>query len=357
MKNTNLLLICGTLLSIAPLATGADKPVPSTVPTNLPGIAAVAAPPTSFDALNASDEDLAAYGLPPRPDANNSPKAFASWKRAMLASKTRLTGVTLEPRNMVHGPAKIASPNSNTASSNAANAANTENTSYSYNWSGVAAFSPASSYNYSTSFYWVIGEHVVPVAREPFGVCDGLWDYSSSWYGIDGWDSNDVLQAGTESDAYCVPPGYTGTYYGGWIEWYPYGSVGISGFPVSPGDDMYVEVWNTTSTQGYAYLVNLNTNQAVEFSLTAYPGHSLVGNVAEWIVERPGVYYGQAYLQNYISDYFSECYASTFNGTEYYPGSASASLIDMLDNNGNVISAPTLLGPTAIWFQDTGSAR
>lgn len=346
------LIVLSAALSIAAFAKGAVNAVPSTIPTNLPGIAIVAAPPAGFDALNASDEDLAAYGLPPRPDATNSPKAFASWKKAMSASKKRVTELNLVSRSMVHGPAKTAKLNSNTPE-----AANTENTSYASNWSGVVVSSGASSYNDSTSFYWVEGEWVVPVSEEPFGVCNGLWDYSSSWVGIDGWGSSDVLQAGTESDAYCVPGVGSGTYYGAWIEWYPYGSVGIGGFPVSPGDDIYILVWNTSPTQGYVYLANLNTNQAVGFSLTAYPGHSLFGNTAEWVVERPQVYYGLAYLANYISDYFSDCYASTFNGTLYYPGLPSATLGDMLDNNGNVISFPTVLGPDAIWFQDAGSAK
>ena len=44
---------------------------------------------------------------------------------------------------------------------------------------------------------------------------------------------------------------------------FPYGEVRISGFPIAPNNEMFVEVWHTSPTQGYAYLVNLTTGQAV----------------------------------------------------------------------------------------------
>ena len=120
---------------------------------------------------------------------------------------------------------------------------------------------------------------------------------------------------------------------------------------------MFVEVWNVSPTQGYAYILNYNTNQAVEIGLTPPSGTSLIGNTAEWVVERPGVNGGLANLTNYVIDYFSACYAYTFAGTEYTPGSPSALQLTMLDNNGNAISYPYLLGDAAIQFNDEGSAR
>jgi hypothetical protein len=61
-------------------------------------------------------------------------------------------------------------------------------------------------------------------------------------------------------------------------------------------------------------------------------------------------------LTNYIYDYFSDAFASTANGTIYGPASPGAESVIMLDNNGNPISYPALLGPTGIWFQ-AGCAR
>jgi hypothetical protein len=315
---------------------------PNRMATNLAGATTAIAPPEYFDPLVATPEELATYGVPPRPDAGVEPKAYATWKRAMLASKTRITP-HLEQTNVFHGPRR--------------NPTNTsESTGTSSNWSGVVDFSGARSYNSTSTFYYIIADYVVPVATQAYGVCTGSWDYSSSWVGIDGDGSGDVLQAGSESDAYCNGSNKS-TYYSAWYEWYPYGEVRISNLPVSPGDDVFVEVWHTSSTQGYAYMVNYNTNQWVDIGFTAPAGTSLIGNSAEWVVERPGIGSGLATLTNYISDYFSDAYAYTENYTQYTPGSYGALLLTMNDNNGYAISYPTLLGSTGIWFQDEGSAR
>jgi hypothetical protein len=121
---------------------------------------------------------------------------------------------------------------------------------------------------------------------------------------------------------------------------------------------MFVEVWNTTATQGYAYLVDYQRNITVEYSLTPPSGTTLRGNSAEWVVEAPTVGGGLAALTNYISDYFSNCYAATWAYSYYYPGTSSSVLLDMYSGStSNVISYPTLLGTSAIWFQDAGTAR
>ena len=164
----------------------------------------------------------------------------------------------------------------------------TENgASTSSNWSAVVDTTSAKSYG-STSIYVIATEYVVPLASQAYGACTGGWVYSSSWAGIDGWNSTDVLQAGTESDAECVK-GSTTTFYSAWYEWYPNGEVRITNLPVSAGDDMFVEVWSTSATSGHAYLVNYNTNQSVSITFSAPSGTKLIGNSAEWVVERPTV--------------------------------------------------------------------
>jgi len=335
--------IFGAFLFAVPLVTinaqTATALAPNRLATNLAGATTSIAPPEGFDPLQASDSELATYGFPPRPDASVEPQAYASWSKAMTASKTRVFP-TLKPTGLFHGPKKSASKSV------------TDGSGTSYNWSGLVDFSGATSYNSTTSFYFLTAEFVVPVARQAFGTCNSTIDYAASWVGIDGDGSGDVLQAGTQVEANC-----SGTAYYAWYEWYPFGEVAISNFPVAPGDDLFVEVWNTSATQGYAYLVNYNNNQSVEIGFTAPSGTKLVGNSAEWVVERPGVNGGLATLANYISDYFSDCYAYTHAGTSYVPGTASATSLTMLDNSGYGISYPTLLGSTAIWFQDENSAR
>jgi Peptidase A4 family len=350
MKYRNFSSVSVAMLLVLPLsavqafgqAQAAGQLAPNRVATNLAGATTAIAAPQGFNPVEASDAQLAIYGFPPRPDASLEPKAYATWSRAMMASRTKVTPV-LQQTNIFHGPKRAAGANTS------------QSTGTSYNWSGLVDFSGATSYNSTSTFYYIISEYVVPVARQAFGVCNGTWDYSSSWVGIDGDGSRDVLQAGTESDAYCS--GSTNaTYYSAWYEWYPYGEVRVSSVPVYPGDDIFVEVWHTSATQGYAYLVNKNTGLYFDIGFTAYPGYPLVGNSAEWVVERPTVGGSYATLTNYITDYFAECYAYTENYTLYTPGSVGALSLTMLDNNGYGISYPTLLGSTGIWFNDEGSA-
>lgn len=312
------------------------------VATNLAGATTSIAPPEGFDALSAADEDLARYGFPPRPDANTNVGQYAKWRKAMLASKSRIVP-QLEMTRVFHGPRRDASDSYN-------------GTGTSTNWSGSVVFGGASSYNSHSTFYYILADYVVPVAIQAYGACTGTWDYSSSWVGIDGDDSSDVLQAGTESDAFCSGS-TTKTYYSAWYEWYPYGEVRITNLPVSPGDDLFVEVWHTSATIGYVYMVNYNTNQSVEIEFNAPAGTSLIGNSAEWIVERPTVSGALATLTNYSADYFSSAYAGTESGKEYKPNSSGSLLLTMDDANGNPISVPTLLGSQAIEFQTVGSAE
>jgi hypothetical protein len=312
------------------------------IATNLAGATTSIAPPEGFDPLQASDGDLAKYGFPPRPDVNVDPKAYASWSKAMTASKKRIVP-HLEMTDVYHGPKRGGTQL-------------TDSSGTSSNWSGVVEFSGAKSYNKSTSFYSVAADYVVPVAEQAFGACTGNWDYSSSWVGIDGDGSGDVLQAGSESDAFCEGS-TTSTFYSAWYEWYPYGEVRISNLRVTAGDDMFVEVWHTSATQGFAYLANLTTNQSVQIGFKAPAGTSLVGNSAEWVVERPSVGGNLATLTNYMDDAFWDCYADTEASEAYKPGNSGSLLLTMEDNSGNPISYPTKLGSTAILFQDEGTAQ
>jgi hypothetical protein len=128
--------------------------------------------------------------------------------------------------------------------------------------------------------------------------------------------------------------------------------VRILGFPVSPGDDIWIEVWASSATQGYAYILNHDTNWAVNLSFAAPSGTQLTGDTAEWVVERPTLISGsETTLADYVSDYFSNCYADTYRGEEYMPGWASAILVTMLNNDSAPISSPTALGASAIQFQ------
>ena len=355
MKSLSSALTAVVLIAapLAGIAQATHKLQPNEHALNLPGATTIEAPPAGFDPITASDEELQYHGFPPRPDQNATPKAYDTWVKAMQHSKVRIVP-NLEQTTIFHGPAKQAKAVAVPAAVNRASAApgKASNTGYSYNWSGYVDLSGAISYG-SSSYYVVQNEYVVPVAEQAFGACTGGWDWGSAWNGIDGWKSPDVLQAGIEFDAFCSGT-VRSSFYSAWYEWYPNGEVRFGGFPITPGDDIFVDVWHTSSTQGYAYLMNYNTGQVVEVGFTAPAGTYLVGNSAEWIVERPSVAGSLTNLTSYIREPFWDAYAYTEAGTFYDIDEATP--VNMLDNTSQVISYPEYLGLESFVMHVTGSA-
>jgi len=247
----------------------------------------------------------------------------------MLLVKTREIGeVTLTGR--YHGPAAIIGHHTD------ASRGNTINTSG--NWSGFVNLNGLTSYNTSSSYSFITSDFVIPVVKKI--VCNSQWVVSSQWVGIDGYSNADVLQAGTEADAYCNPDFGPSTLYFAWFEWYPYGESRTS-LQVSPGDDMYVNVWDTSATTGYAYIENQNTGVAQEYYLTAPSGTRLIGNTAEWIVEATSNGGVVGTLADYNNDWFWGGSAFTFAGNVYVAGSPSSVQVNMVQG-GKTVSVPFL---------------
>jgi hypothetical protein len=333
MKNVSLVL--ALLVVAAPLAAIAEQS--NELPTNLPGIRTIAAPPEGFDALTATDADLAYYGFPPRPNDNSGD--YASWAKAMAASKELIVPV-LEQTNIYHGPSRKApSPTANALGS--------------YNWSGALHTNSVKSYGKS-SYDFVYSDVTVPTAKQADGKCTGSWDYASAWVGIDGDGSNDVLQDGIEFDAYCHK-GKKASFYSPWFEWFPLSEVRVGNLPIAAGEEYFMEIWSTAKTVGHAMLVNETKKKGVLIVFDAPKGTKLVGNSAEWITERPDVNGALATLTNYGSQKYSDAHGETFAGKAIDPGDSSA--VIMVDNNGNPISYPTLDSPTSFTMKDIGSAK
>ena len=325
-------------------APGLVRAAPMVTQTNLPQVTTVLTPSANFDPAVASDADIAANGLPPRPSKAASSGAFASWQRAVTSHPMRVLPV-LRQTDIRHGP--------NRDRGIAASAALSDN------WSGYVVMNSVTSY-VPTSFDAILADYVVPTAQQAFGACNSGFDYSSTWVGIDGEGSNDVLQAGTEADATCS--GSTSqAYYDAWYEWYPNDEVVVSNFAVNPGDDIYVEVWSSGATTGHAYMIDYTSNQSFNVTFAAPPGTSLIGNSAEWIVERPSVGGSLATLTNYIQDFMSDAYVGDFGAHESQPNAPASGVtsipFQMVGNStSDIISYPAPLGTNGIWFHDGGSA-
>ena len=343
-----------TLLASTPLvallaAMPALAASPMLTPTNIEGTRAFAAPPAGFDATKATNADLASYGFPARPA---DPTAYAGWAHAMQHARTHVNPV-LQVTNIQHKPmqrgtgvARAAAPGSNSVATTSGN------------WSGAVLYNGVGTFS-NPSYQAVVTEFNVPTAQQAFGGCDGGWDYSSTWTGIDGYGSGDVLQGGTESDAYCSG-GSTAAYYAAWFEWYPNYETRFTNLPVNAGDAMYVYVQAYSATTGYVFVEDMTTGYYSSVDLTAPSGTYLVGDSAEWVVERPGVNGGLANLTNYVTDWMSQTYAYRVQGRAVTPTTAGRSAtsysVTMTDNNGNAISYPFSLGSLGVQFFDEGSA-
>jgi len=303
--------------------------------------------PTGLNPLNATPEQLQANGLPPRPDQVKNPSGYRIWKRVVTAPAKRVMP-WLSDAPVQHRPPAGAAKLSNAYFSDG-------------NWSGEVLLAyGATSWGYS-SFYQIVGSFDVPTVGQPLGACTAGWDWAAIWVGIDGWGTSDVLQAGVDLGASCSG-GSTSAIYYPWVEWYPGPAIQISNMQVSPGNDMYVWVWNTSPYQGYAYIVNLSNNTAAALSITAPPGHSVVGYSAEWVVERPANANGQLYnLARYTQSYWANMWSENFYGTASYPGAPAANVgswqFIMDDNSNYPVSYPVLQGASAMWVYDENSAQ
>jgi len=326
----------------------------ATVKTNIAGIRSYPAPPSNFKVLEASDEELATYGFPPRPDKTQHPEAYEHWSRAMLLARNRMTG-DLKPHPEVKaGPAILG----NRPPKQLSTAGPTQYESS--NWSGVANGNALTKWNTKTSFSAIYSQFNVPVVHQAWDVCDGGTDWEVSWNGIDGTSSfNDtVLQGGSSSQAYCANNKPTQTYYA-WVEWWPSYSI-EEVFAVNPGDDMFVETYDTAGgcNNGNVFVEDETTLAYGTYQIAWITGPCLVGRSAEFIVERPGNSSGLYPLANYIWD-FALSWDYDLKGTEFAPGSTSSStlIFTMMDDNyDQVISQPEVEGKYSLFFYATGCA-
>jgi hypothetical protein len=315
------------------------------IATSVPGVHAFPAPPDGFNPLRATNLELLTYGLPQRPDSADA-RAYQNWERAMLALKTHATDVrsTSDYSMNAQSVGVAASPNADGTSS----------ISYT-NWSGIANTNKNKTWNTKTSFNQVVSYFSVPAPNHPFGTVscsEGPW-FEVTWNGIDGFSNGDVVQGGSAS--YYDGGGCGGsiqTY--GWVEWYPSYSIlpitcGKSDCPVNPGDDFYVITYGAAGTsEQYVFVEDLTQQWSGTFGLTYVSGPGLVGQSAEYIVERPGCGSNCLYaLGNYVLQFFSDSYAYDGAGTLFYPGSTGATtyIITMLaDDDKTPISYTWIYG-------------
>jgi hypothetical protein len=307
-------------------------------------------PPAGFKPLTASDEDLAKYGLPARPNPfARSTVPYASWARAMSAAHTRI-----EP--LVRATGRRHSPALRAARLLSRQAGALQST----NWAGQTILNPVTSFG-ATSYTEILGQWVVSAVQEAIGTCGGT-DVSATWIGIDGSNgSSDVLQAGTEADASC-----NNSNYYAWFEWYPGDEYEITNFASYPGAPIFVVVQATSATTGTATFVNLQSNEYTTVGIAAPAGTRLTGNTAEWIVERPAsgnnnklgnlADYGMIWISSEVAYLANEVGTGSYDVPGNPGGNRISYTYTMFDDNGNVLANSFPQGPSAQDLNVSGPA-
>jgi hypothetical protein len=275
--------------------------------------------PKGLDPLKASDQELVRHGVPPRPKDST---LLSEWENLM---KRLGRSTFIEPKFRRTDRRRGPVIRSGTQTWN--------------NWSGGIVFLPPNS-PAGAKFYVVAGQWTVPNALP--GDADDQLYYCSSWIGLDGEKpSVDILQAGVECEVQFTSSGVAQTIYP-WLEWLPENEIQITNLAVSVGDLLVCNITSNSSTTATIVLSNSTNNQWTAFDVTAPTGTTLVGNCAEWIVERPN-FGGLTQLANYDSVTFQEAFGGTnLPGSDAVRDPREGDAINMTGDNGVVISTGTV---------------
>jgi len=270
------------------------------VKTGIQGVYAYKPPPASFNPDTASDQELERYGFPP----------LANQLKYRLP-KFEVIVPELQVTNRRNGPTRILTARRTSA---------TTGVSTSSNWSGYAVTVPSGTFTQARSMVFTTLKVPVPHCTSAGGPY-----HLSAWPGIDGAGigqvtSPDVLQGGVEMDATCISPGKARIdARTAWIEWFPENEIAINNFPLNFNEQIQVMVWwELQRSLGHVAFINLTTHKGPVFALVPPLGVHLLGNTAEWIIERPEINGQYSTLTPYSPSVFIDARANINAGAQYF---------------------------------------
>jgi Peptidase A4 family len=315
------------------------------------------------DAVRMTRSEAFGRGLPLPPDRVAAPDSFRRWLRMvstpMLVIEPRMVGID----EITHrrAPADVADRLAHAGPEILGISTSTQTTS---NWSGyellrhkIIQLESFPHEHMSPPFDWVAGTWFVPpvTAQNFTGV-----NLSACWVGLDGDVSPDLVQAGTEHDAFKfsisgVVDNEFSTYYA-WTEILPAPMQAISNFVVSPGDEIYTEVSigdaGTVPSLGgqFGRFLISNLTKSVTTNVLTPLGSTVVpGGEAVWIVERPTVNGTLPPLANYGAIIMLNPQARQTDGQQVsYLGN---NIVDtMEDDGGTVLSTSASTSDNVLLF-------
>ncbi len=185
----------------------------------------------------------------------------------------------------------------------------------SLNWSGYAV-TPGSGITAVSSSY------IVPSAGlDPPG-------FAATWTGIGGYNTSDLIQAGTGEDSAPSNP-ILGPQYYAWYELLPNSETPISGCTgdtsctVTPGDDMSVQINNVSGNTW-----SIAITDSGKWSWSKNVTYSSSESSAEWILEAPTLV-AQTLLANVGTQHFGPTSTYTKAGTTYTIAQGNPTQIDL----------------------------
>jgi hypothetical protein len=210
-------------------------------------------------------------------------------------------------------------------------------------WSGGIVSAPEGQ-----SFQWIQGDWFVPYVA---AINQNEWEYMSSWIGI---DNANPCQVGVTCEVYQSGNNVNTPQPFFWYEWVPDSGHEVTSITVRPGDSISALICTpqgSGSTEASCYFLNRTTGAATWFNFFAPNSKApLVGNSAEWIVERPTLNSkeGQIATLPFFGDVlFNNCEATLTDDAIVDSGTGDA--IIMQDTaSGETLAVANLLGQTAI---------
>jgi hypothetical protein len=318
--------------------------------------------PADFDPVQASADELRAYGYPPRPDAALHRELYEHWSQAISPSMT-----TIEPRfvDALRPPVAPPGPIQPGPPPFMPHATSS-------NWAGSVNFPDLNDGVVSVAASWVVPDITGP------GSSSG--DTCAQWVGMDGWGpdgtapvSADIVQAGTTQtiDDSLAQQTFA------WWEWVPRKSYQIENFTVAPGDQMFCVIRALSPTEASFFLVNMTSKERTLFwqsapdladvlaeeYLSAWPllseeirlifqsgtVYTLSGASADWVLEWPGV---APRLANFGTVEFDQCVATTAAESVLWAGRGQ--ILTMVDAHNIELAAATAPTDSRIRVTFTG---
>jgi hypothetical protein len=253
------------------------------------GVITFPVPPKGFDPITASDESLAKFGLPRRPDPKTEPGLRKLWDRALARKPTFIDPKLVEDKVWHSRPRHAWKPD--------------QFGSLVGNWAGGVVQVSSLGLSPPEPANVVFAEWKVPsintATTEPGTQIVGFW------VGLGGYSTGNLLQAGTAA----TMTGSSVTYWA-WTEW-TLAAYKTDSLTIAAGDTVSVLVCAPQPTHGFVSMLNQRTNQAISVGISDPSGSTPYdGSTVEWIIEAIG-----SEMPNFGSVTFTQITAGTQHHT------------------------------------------